>query len=278
MKVAELEKENFRLQNLLISYRSDKLEIMGKEPVSFIEQYKEYKNGLCNKFIEGEGNQNKRDQNITLLSEFERTITEEIKSHKDFLDATFEALISHPFPALKNKYWGDFDKSPLKDYETIQKFSKLSKYQIPEFKEKHDITPIDEVVASLYPTKKQYSFMKKFISREKEIYNCFKQGVELLLKAKEIFEQTIPCCIMNVEYFMKSKVFDDQKFLDSKYSEYFLISNNAFNDIFKIQVTPKAHTFDLEACPEFGKPSKKLLKRSERTLEITYNHFSLPSL
>ncbi|CAI2372341.1 unnamed protein product [Moneuplotes crassus] len=272
-KIEKLEAENFRLQNLLVSYRNDKLEVLNKDSYNFMQSSQGLKNQSLERIAIFAPSELTKNEKLSVYQDFEEVISKLIPQHRDFLDTTFEALINSPFPGFKMKHWGDLGDTPIKSFEVIQKYLKLPKTHIEDYKEEHSMTPSDIMIASLKPNKKQYNFLVNLFTRERLIMNKFKNGIKLLLEAKKIFEETIPSLMITIRYFLKSGIFTDEEIRDSKITEAFISKDNAYNDIWKIKVQRTCCRDDLADCPIVGKTATKRFRKKERIEEIWYNHF-----
>ncbi|CAI2371657.1 unnamed protein product [Moneuplotes crassus] len=279
-RIKELEAENFRLQNLIISYRNDKLDVVDKKLIPFTDVNISAKLDVLKKFIDSPTLEIK-ESTMSFFHMYSKNIKVNIQKHKEFLDKAFEAIVNHPFPNWKMKYWEDLDNGPLKDLEILQKYSKLSKYQIPEFEKTHKFNKLDIFVASLKLNKRQYEFVKQYMDKEIQLKRRYLKGMKHLLRAKEIFESTIPEQVLSITLLLRSQILTSKQIFESKFKEDLHSRDNAFNDIFlngiwKISIQKKKYSADLNNCEILGKLSKKYLKESESSLELEYNHFCLP--
>lgn len=144
-RVKELENENFRLQNLLV-VRNEKIDILGEEPGKYLVKHQDIKKEMMGDFSKLKQSPG-QTPDFKFFERFIENLKRQQDKHQKFLDTTFESLINHPFPMFKRKHWGDFEKAEVKTFSIIQKYSKLSKYQIPEFEQAHDINSLDRFVA-----------------------------------------------------------------------------------------------------------------------------------
>lgn len=236
IKIKHLEEENFRLQNLIVAYRAEKINMVDEELVPYQKYHSLGKTDAIKKFMDADTLKFKPKSDISLYDNLNSGIFSHIEKHREFLDMAFEAIINHPFPNWKMKYWGDLNGEPIKDYSIFQKYSrllknqKLSKYQLPEFCEKYNITKADEYIASMNITsKKQYNFMKKYASREYSLKKTYLEGIDHLLKAKEIFEKSVGNHLLGIQFLLKSKILTDKQVLESKFQDSLCSRDNAFN-------------------------------------------------
>ena len=81
-------------------------------------------------------------------------------STNKFTDSLFETLINNFCPVSKYKYWKDLKPDYNTQYETINKLSKLGKYQIYEFIEENNLNKVDQFISFYGPTKRQFEFFK----------------------------------------------------------------------------------------------------------------------
>ncbi|CAI2370859.1 unnamed protein product [Moneuplotes crassus] len=274
-KIEKLEAENFRLQNLLVSYRNDKLKVANKDSYKFIESSRSMKEQSVRRIMNLDTSEIGMKSQVPIHEDFEDVLPKLISDHRNFLDTTFESLINNPFPGFKMKYLGDLDDTPIKSFEVIQKYLKRTTSQRIEFQEEHNLTQIDHLIASLSPNKKQYNFLIKKFTREKAIIDRFRDGVKLLLRAKQTFEQNIPDMMLTFRYFLKSGILSDEQILESNLTKSFISKDNAIEDIWKVKIAQKQYSADLAACPMVGKSAFKRFKKKERVLDISYNHFSM---
>lgn len=109
------------------------------------------------------------------------------------LNSNFEMIINHiyPIPSIIN-FTKSIDIGFSKSYEEIKKFSKLTKFQIPEYIKEHNFTAFDIMCASFEPDKKQYNFIKKvLVVKETELKNMFNEAVAKIVEAQNILIKCI---------------------------------------------------------------------------------------
>lgn len=243
--------------------------------MDFLIRHQDNRKELMSDFVKVADSEDKTPQ-YKLHDKFTKDMENLTSKHQKFLDSTFESLINNPHPLFKKNYWGDFETSEVKDYDTIHRYSKLSKYQLAEFEAEHKISSVDKVVASLVQTKPQYNFMVKFIQKSKLLYYSYKTGIKRLLEAKEIFESTIPQHIVLVKYLLNSGYIPNPRFFNSKFKDSLLAGQNPFDEIWKVKVEKRNILADLKDCPIFGKNASKLIKKVDRVWQTEVNHYYLP--
>ncbi|CAI2372769.1 unnamed protein product [Moneuplotes crassus] len=273
LKAKTLEAENFRLQGLLIAYRSDKFHTIGEGPSAYIDHINERKKQLHSDYIAENSSKKESKKDVSIFESFNQTYRSNMQKHQEFRDSMFKILIDYPFPGFHDEYWTDLERGTLKDFKTLQKLSKCIKMTLSEFKEENDINLLDELVASLNPNKKQYLFMEKFLGKERDLKKRYLQGIDYLLKAKEIFEITGVQHVHHTKFMLMSNIFQDSQILGSKLMEGVNSNLNQFEDIWGVQIVKKAYSSNLGDCPFTGSFAEKVLKKEQRVIEYHYNHY-----
>ncbi|CAI2370792.1 unnamed protein product [Moneuplotes crassus] len=277
-KIKELEKENFRLQNLLVNYRSQDIDKVDNEAKSYIQDCKEERREIIKPFINTETADLSKETNEDLSILFNRRLNKMMNKHKKFLDRSFEMIINNPYPITRYKYWGDFKPEYNTDFEVIKKFHKCTKYQIEDFKEKHNFSLMDEFVASFMPNKRQFDFIKNVaLKREYLIKKDYENGIKHLLQAKEIFEKTNIQLLTFVRFFLSSGFISHKQILGSRLKEDLLRSEEPFNTIWNVQVEPKKYSVNMKEDPIIGKLAQRCVDKEIHECSYEYNHYSLPS-
>ena len=99
-------------------------------------------------------------------------------------------LINHPYPSARFSYWKDLNSEYKTDFEDFKKFKNLTKYKLQEYISEGKFTEVDRYVMSFDPNKKQFEFLKAILNKELALKAKYKEGIEHLLKAKDIFENS----------------------------------------------------------------------------------------
>lgn len=186
-------------------------------------------------------------------------------------------IINHPYSVTRYRYWKDLNSEYVTTYEHIKKIRKLNKYKLPDYMAKHGLSPLDQYVASFNPTKRQFDFLKEVaFKKELECKKAFQKGIDLLLKAKGIIQKANLEIYSFIGFFLKSGIFSDEQIVKSDIKHGFLKSEQAFKNIWNIQVTENRYCVDMGDDPIYGKYARKYLKKAERIVYFQYNDFSFP--
>ncbi|CAI2373211.1 unnamed protein product [Moneuplotes crassus] len=284
-KVAELEQEKFRLQNLLISYRADKLYDIGAGSKSPIENIQTTKYQTIEQFFDRETTQYVGNKSVSMAANFEKKMYKNLQNHKEFIDKAFEAIINSYNPNWKKTFQRDFQPEYTTDYKIIKKYStfftgetKLSKYQQQEFIKKHNLNLVDEFVASVNPSESQFALAKVIFKKYDIIHRKYKKAIQLLLEAKQIIEETNVDHNSFMKFLVESKIFEERQMMNSMLKNSIFTKDNAFKDIWQIKISKKTYTFNILDDHIMGEIARKVLKDSDKSQEVSfeYNHFSLP--
>ena len=131
-RVKELEKENFRLQNLLVRYRNDRIENTDSSTQTLIKDIKECKLKIIENFIDPETMKFKKNS-FSIATHFKAISQEVVRKHKTFLDGIFRMIINNPYPVSRFTYWSILTPTYTTKYEVIRKFNKCTKYKVSEY-------------------------------------------------------------------------------------------------------------------------------------------------
>mmetsp|Transcript_21790 Transcript_21790/g.19313 ORF Transcript_21790/g.19313 Transcript_21790/m.19313 type:complete len:161 (+) Transcript_21790:91-573(+) len=94
-KIKKLEKENFRLQNLLIQYRKENIENFDDDSQAIVKEFNFEKTSAIAKYIDFDQMKMKEDEPGSILEEFWNFSAECLKKHREFLDGAFETIINN---------------------------------------------------------------------------------------------------------------------------------------------------------------------------------------
>ena len=111
------------------------------------------------------------------------------RSLNKFFDRVFELIINNPYPITRFHYWKHLNWEYNQNYESLKKFSKLTKYQKQECISEGKISEVDKFIMSFSPTKRQFEFLSMIINKEFSLKSKYKEGIYYLLQAKDIFEK-----------------------------------------------------------------------------------------
>ncbi|CAI2371767.1 unnamed protein product [Moneuplotes crassus] len=276
-QVEELKKENLRLASLLVKYKEN-----GEEKgIGMTDPSKiaiEINTGI--KKVVADSLNNKSNQHNDMLPDkggkFWITPVEKLrKKFSIFLDEIFKLIINNLYPNPRVKYWKNWNKEYSTDYDIIKKLNNCSKYKMPEFIEKHNISELDEFVASLKPTKKQFNFVKVILTKEFEIKQKYSEIVKILCKVKTMIQEA--CCEMysvsNIS--LRSGIFSDKTLINSRFAQGFLKEDDAFLNIWNVQSEPQTYKKDLGKDKIVGRLAKSLLPKSDIICSFDFLNFSI---
>ena len=126
----------------------------------------------------------------------------------------------------------------------------------------------------------------------------YEQGIKELVKAKDTLGQASVDLYAFINFMMKSQVLKTKQILESQitgknsiilkinliyvFSNHFFLENmlkgeDAFRNIWQIQVKPITIQKDLTEDPILGKCAKTLLKKDDQVVEANYNQFIVKS-
>ena len=190
-KVKRLEKENFRLQSLILGYRRDTWENVEETSTTLMKEIDDIKKDIFGTFVDLETMEAKEKPTKSLKQHFEEESDAVLKKHQHFLDKLFEIIINHLYPIEKFSYWKDLGRDYKTTFENIKKFEKMSKYQKQEYINEKEFNKVDEFIMSLSPNKRQFTFLKEVVlKKEYELKQDFMKGIELLIQAKNSISKT----------------------------------------------------------------------------------------
>jgi len=276
-KIKELESENFRLQNLLMRYREDNFEQAGEKPRSFVNDIKDHKKKILEKFVDLNTMKAKQNPEISIIDHFKQTSGEMMEKHKKFFDAVFDMIINHVYPVSKFGYWKDLTPQYNTDFEIVKKYVKMTKYQKEEYTKDFCLNEVDKYVISLNPSKRQYEFLRNvLLKKEYELKLKFREGIELLLKAKNFLQSTNLELFELVNLIIKGEVFSDQQLIKSKMKSDFLKNIDTINEIWKINISSTELSMDMAKDSILGASATKLLKRKDQIQKTTFNFYKMP--
>jgi len=159
-RVKSLERENFRLQSIIMKYRKENWENIDEASKSFITESIKHRTSMVSKHVDFDTMEYKKDSKISIRDDYKANLEKMVENHRKLLDGTFDVLINHAYPISKYSYWKHFDKEYTRDYESLKKFEKLTKYKTHEFLEEKEFNEIDQFMLSLKPNKRQFEYLK----------------------------------------------------------------------------------------------------------------------
>ncbi|CAI2371258.1 unnamed protein product [Moneuplotes crassus] len=277
-KICALEKENFRLQNLLIAYRREKFENVSSVTQSFAKDMDRIRKKTIQKFIDPTKMQAKEGMQDAIATDFRKSGLKIMENHQNFLDRVFEMLINHPYPTPRFSYWKELGPVYNTDYSLIKKLQRISKFEEPGFIKEHGLTEMDQVIASMSPNKKQFEFLRDVrLKKEFKIKTIYKEGISYLCKAKSLFEKaTVELCALT-SFLSKCNIFSDSQIINARLKDGFFNKDDSFTGIWQIKVSQKPYHYDMAADEIYGHLAAKLIPREEQQIRFTYNEYSLPS-
>lgn len=275
-RVQELQKENFRLQNLLAHYRDEKMEFFGKDLKSLAKEKTQERTELINNIMDPETLEFNKDRKFTLLDNIHKNNIQKINRHRKFMDEIFKVVVNNmcPFQSyLKNRIRSESTTS----YETLKKLNKMTKIEAAKFVKENNLTQWDLTLAFINPTKRQYEFIKNYcLKKDLDIQKKYTKGLEHLFKAKDILEKTSADLCTYLFFLIKSNILPDEQLLNKNAIESINKPDNNFEDVFEVQVEPKIYKFDLTKDPVLTKRAKKMYKEGEGVYEFEFNQYKVP--
>mmetsp|Transcript_32764 Transcript_32764/g.29051 ORF Transcript_32764/g.29051 Transcript_32764/m.29051 type:complete len:216 (-) Transcript_32764:24-671(-) len=207
-----------------------------------------------------------------------------MEKHKKILDLNFEMIIDHIlYPFASCYFWKHLDKGSNASFELIKKLNRQTKYQKPDFIKTHNLTELDELIASFSLDKslwgkRQFRFIKDILlPKEIQVKAKFDLAIDYLLKAKEIISEGCADMYFFKHFLIKSGILSDKQIIDS-----FLAfdskpgKDKKFSKIWGIQKESKTIQFNLGKDLLYGAIAKKQLEKEERIVEYKYDSFSVP--
>ncbi|CAI2373691.1 unnamed protein product [Moneuplotes crassus] len=276
-KIKELQKENFRLQNLVANYRNEKLEYFGKEIKTFEKDSRKHKIDTFQKFIDPETFEMKKDVKENLGDIFNKTSKLQMERHKRFMDEVFKIVVNHACPFDKF-----FKKCPTKEYttkyETIKALDKLFGDEREEFIKENNLLELDLLMADFRPSKRQFLFMKDILLKKQYlIVEKYREGISLLLQAKDIFQKTSVEVWGVIHFMFNSKIFSDEQILKGPTKRDFFTLANSFEEFWNIETHPVEYDHNIFTDPILGKKARRNLSASKTPDSFSYNQYILPA-
>ncbi|CAI2372921.1 unnamed protein product [Moneuplotes crassus] len=271
IKVNKLTKENQRLVALLMQQKSNTKPESGPDRILTDIQIELKKN--IDQLSNLDTDDSKNETHPTINGFCRQQGNDLRKKFACFLDQTFKLIINHPYPAPRFKYWKGWTKEYSTDYETIKKLNRCSKYKVPEFIQKHNISELDQFVASLKPSQRQFKYLKLVLKKEFQVKQKISEVINMLLRAKKLIHEAnfdLLCCSCLI---FRSNIFTDKVLMQSRFAENFLVEENAFENIWNIKTVPKIYKVDLRKDEYLGKLAKNQLSKSDYSVEYNFQDF-----
>lgn len=275
-RIKDLEKENLRLQNLLEYDGRVNLNMVPKGKPTLLTPFEKLKKKISDIFIDPEKMQYKEDTRVKVIDWFRAQGENTIKGHQALIEKGFETLIETFIPNMNRQYWRDTGKSDVFDFEVIKKLGKITKYQRNEYIEEHNLSEVDIGLSGLDPNKRQFRFMTEvIIPREVEIKQQFQEGVNHLLKAKDIIMKSLYDIYVYKSAVIRSGIFSDKQIINSLIAEIIQPREKiSFTDLWKLQKKQLVIKYDLTQDKLLSKVAKKYLAPEDQKLEFEYTAYA----
>ncbi|CAI2370884.1 unnamed protein product [Moneuplotes crassus] len=274
-RIKELQKENFRLQNLVANYRSEKLEYYGKEVKSFVKDSRDIKLKMFKNFVDPETMEMKKKADFVLKDKFNELSKVQLEKHKKFMDEVFKLIVNNicPFDKFLRKR---NDTEYTTDYETIKELAKIPEGLRAKVAQEKNLTQVDLLFAAFNPSKRQFEFITKvFMKKDQHLRQKYKEGLKLLFEAKSVIQKTSVELCSYMYFTLNSQAFKDTQIFNSHARRDILQPADLFNEIWKVQVNPVEYKFDLHKDPICGKRARKVFTEDIKNYSFEYNEYSL---
>ncbi|CAI2371385.1 unnamed protein product [Moneuplotes crassus] len=274
-RIKELQKENFRLQNLVANYRSEKLEYYGKEVKSFVKDSRDIKLKIFKNFMDPETMEMKKKADFVLKDKFNELSKVQLEKHKKFMDEVFKLIVNNicPFDKFLRKR---NDTEYTTDYETIKELAKIPEGLRAKVAQEKNLTQVDLLFAAFNPSKRQFEFITKvFMKKDQHLREKYREGLKLLFEAKSVVQKTSVELCSYMYFMLSSQIFKDTQIFNSHTRQEIIQPADLFNQIWEVQVNPVEYIFDLHKDPICGKKARKILTEENKDYNFEYNEYSL---
>ena len=192
------------------------------------------------------------------------------------MNLSFEMIIDHLHPFVSFSYWKYFDQGYNASYEVIKKFNKRTKFEKPVFIKENNFTPLDKLIASFNPDKRQYTFIREvMLTKEMEVKKKFDTALEFLLQGKEIIAKANAELHAFRSFMVKSEILSDKQMFNSMLEfNYQVGAERKLQNVWEVEIKPKSIFFDLTNDPLYGVLAKRNLSKDERIVEYKYDSFA----
>ncbi|CAI2373076.1 unnamed protein product [Moneuplotes crassus] len=276
-RIDDLETENSRLQNIIIKLHSEKYSKADPNSKSFVNDIQDLQGTTIDNFWNRDTMQHNSERSIAVGINYYNVASKAMEKHKKFLDSVFEMIINHPYSLTRFRYWKDLNSEYTTEYDQIKKLKKVDKYKVGEFMQANNLTPLDQYVASFNPSKRQFEFLKNVVfKKELQVKNEFKEAIKKLLEAKLIIQKANLEIHTFIGFFLNCGILSDEQILQSNIKYGFFKREQAFKNIWNVQVRLNRYCIDMAEDPLYGKYARKYLKKDKRILYFQYNDYSLP--
>lgn len=241
-KVHDLEQENFRLQNVILTYKRQEIEDFNNKDMQIFTQSAS-KTPSTN-FGDSETGLSKNWEADQIPSDLETTSTQLLEKHSKFVDSIFKKLVDNIHPFKQHSYWKDLNGDYIRNYQEIKEFARCSKYKIPEFEQQHAFTKVDKYVTSFAPSQEQFSFLVDRLNKEAQIKSQFEQAIHNLIQAKVIIQESAFEFYKLDQIFKKSDVISNEQRQNAIISEK-VVLQDASTSIWSLKNTEKEYNYDI---------------------------------
>lgn len=187
-RIKDLEKENLRLHNLVQMYRRKSWKETDNKSAEMIEEIETNQRRGLSGFVDTEKDTYNEGTKLKVADVFKEKVYKLVQKHQNMLNSNFEMILSHlyPMPQIGN-FYEHIDTGFSKSFEEIKKFTKLTKYQMPEYIKEHNFKMFDVICASFDPNKRQYNFIKDVMFVKEAGFKAkFGEAFEKIIEAQNI--------------------------------------------------------------------------------------------
>ena len=198
-----------------------------------------------------------------------------IKSHQAQIEKGFETLLETFIPNMNREYWRDTGKSDSFDFDTIKKLGKTTKYQRTEFIKEHNLNEVDISLSALDPNRRQFRLMTEIIiPREVEIKKQFLDGVNHLLRAKDIITKSLYDVYVYKSTLTRSGIFSDKQIINAINAELVQPREKmSFTNLWGLEKKSLFITYDLASDELLSKIAQKYLAPEDQKVCFEYTSY-----
>lgn len=162
-------------------------------------------------------------------------------------------------------------------YDTIKKVASQSKYRKSNFLKENEVNPHEECYMELKLSKKEYNFMTNVVNRGMtRIKKQYKDGIELLLKARDIFVECLFNHFSTKTSIVRSDSVDIEKILSSKMHSLFKLSELIpVAEIWGIEKSSKTLSWDILPISEINKFACKKLDELDPRFKMEIDTYKI---
>lgn len=256
-------------------YRRQNWKETDQKSADMIEEIEKNHCNVLSVFIDSDTNSYKEGTHAKIVDVFKERVYKIIQKHQNMLNSNFEMILNHlyPIPQVGN-FTQSIDIGFSKSFEEIKKFSKLTKYQMPEYIKTHNFKTFDIICASFDPDKKQYNFIKDvLVVKEYELKTKFEEAFGKIIEAQNILVKSISEMFSFRSFMIKSGIFSDKQLVNSLLNFKFKPEQAKSNKMWGISIEEEKLQIDLTEDPFYGDLAKRYLSKTDQVVDFDLKLF-----